>query len=144
MSLYCLQSHILTKPENSGFVIDSTVVESFLKDLLQEAFPANIGYIRVTEEPDESAGIEERVDLAAKKLATGEAHALYGMKFLLSQAKSIGMKREFIEEVFKALAKIHYQEPKELKPEPNEDDPNYEDVRDAVYAENEDIEKANE
>jgi len=59
-------------------------------------------------------------------LATGEAHSNYGMKFLISQSKTIGLKREFLEEIFTAVARIHYEEAQDLIKEPDEDDQNYE------------------
>ena len=34
----------------------------------------------------------------------------------------MGLKKEFIEEIFKAIAMIHFEEPKDLIKEPEEDD----------------------
>ena len=88
--------------------------------------------------------IREKAKHASKQLATGEAHSNYGMKFLISQAKTMGMKREFMEEVFAAIAHIHYQEPQELVKEPEEDDPNFDEAKEAAQAANEETERKNE
>ena len=66
------------------------------------------------------------------------------MKFLISQAMAMGLKKEFIEEIFKAIAMIHFEEPKDLIKEPEEDDPNYEEAKENAQLANEEIEKNNE
>ena len=57
---------------------------------------------------------------------------------------AMGLKKEFIEEVFKAVAMIHFEEPKDLIKEPEEDDPNYEEAKENAQLANEEIEKSNE
>ena len=147
ISLFCLQSHVLSKPENAGFTMDGAQMDGFIKELFADAFPQGIAYLRVPADPsqvEEETDISDKVNLASKQLTTGEAHSNYGMKFLISQAKSLGMKRDFIEEIFRALAQIHYQEPQEPVKEPEEGEENYEELKEKVAQENEEIEKSNE
>ena len=51
------------------------------------------------------------------------------MKFLISQAMAMGIKKEFIEEIFRAIAMIHFEEPKDLIKEPEKGDDNYEEAK---------------
>ena len=45
---------------------------------------------------------------------------------------AMGIKKEFIEEIFKAIAMIHFEEPKDLVAEPEEGTENYEDAKDPI------------
>ena len=63
------------------------MVDSFLRELLLDGFPAGIAYIRVPTEPsqdDTETDIKEKAKHASIQLSTGEAHSNYGMKYLIS------------------------------------------------------------
>ena len=51
LSLFCIQSHVLSKPENAGFKIDTDATEAFLRDLFVEGINPGIAYIKVSTEP---------------------------------------------------------------------------------------------
>ena len=88
------------------------MVESFLKELLTEGFPALCCSVKLAEDPVRNlaadSNITDKVAEAGKELTMPEAHQGYGMKFLLTQAKDLGIEKTFLEEIFKTLAKFHY------------------------------------
>ena len=87
VSLFCLQTNVLSKPENVGFKIEADMIESFLRDFFVDGFNPGTAYLRVTAEAcdvDENDSIEQKSESVGKHLSAGESHASYGMKFLIS------------------------------------------------------------
>ena len=78
--------------------------------------------------------------MVAEKLLSSRNHAQFGMRFLIDTSKTEwGLVTEnLIRETFTALATIHYKEPEELVPVPEEDpeneDPKLEEKQDAAVA----------
>ncbi len=66
----------------------------------------------------------EKAAAASRKLMDTKNHAQFGLKFLLEAAnvdRELALGKELMEELFTALATIHYQEQQELVPVPEED-----------------------
>ena len=65
VSLFCLQTNALQKPENIGFKIEADMIDSFLRDFFVDGFNPGTAYLRVTSEScevDEHDSIEKKSD----------------------------------------------------------------------------------
>ncbi len=113
LSLYCFQTNVLSKPENAGFKVEAEQVEKFLREFFVDGFNQGTAYLRVTNEACQTSEEDPKIkaDSVAKELSLPEGHPSYGMNFLISSASALGIKRDFIEDIFKAIARIHFEEP---------------------------------
>lgn len=147
-TLFNIQQNLISKPENVGFMFEADQIETLIKELMNDGFTPGTCYVKVMEEPEgliEGATmLKEKASTLARKLVDPAAHAQFGMKFLLNQSENISMNSEVVEEVFKAICKMHFEEQKELVPEPDEEGEHADEAREQAQASNEEINKFNE
>ena len=145
ISLFCLYASAIKQDGLAGFKMESEQLESFLKDLLAEGPSPGCCFLKVSEDPshvDPETKLDEKAKSAAKHLTLPEGHQTYGMKFLLTKAQGMGIEKDFLEEIFVAFSKMHYEQPKELN-QPPEGEEQTEEAKEVMNQLNEDIEKEN-
>lgn len=129
----CLLDYILANPQNTNFQFTIEAIETFLKDLLiQEGFTDGCMTLHITQNPtlgaegDDLSAIDEE---GFAKFATTRARMSdYGLSFLFDVQKELVLNNDFINILYRVIAKIVKNKVRETVPVPEMPGPDAEGV----------------
>lgn len=149
ISLSAFNDTMINRMEMPSFEMRKEHIQKFIEELLLDGFNPECCFMKISKEMlSEREMLEQDDEMMAQqvadRLATGQNITQFGMQFLLTTDKQkVGINEDIIRDVFYALCKIHYYEPQESQPIPDDEDIT-DEMKEKINEGNEEIERANE